>query len=189
MPSSTAGTPNPTTRDARAGRPYDPRVRLLAAPRPSLTTAAAPNVSASPAAASAPTSGGPSIVRTSRAVATSTAESARAFATRQRGFDAERSRRSTRSRRVAGRTHAEREDRTQPAGKAERCEHGRAEERPAARERRDGHHDDRPVSEVGEDCGAEAEPVQEGRDVGREEGAPPVRHLPPQLRHRHAGPQ
>ena len=43
--------------------------------------------------------------------------------------------------------------------------------------------------QVREEPGPEAEPVQERRDVRREERAPPVRHLPPQLRHRHGRPQ
>ena len=97
MPSSTAGTPNPASPVAPGRRPYDPSVRPHAARRASLATAAAPNVNASPAAASAPTSEGPSILRSSRTVATSTTESASAFATRQRALDAERSRRSTRA--------------------------------------------------------------------------------------------
>ena len=97
MPSSTVGTANPTTRDAPGRRPYDPSVRLHAARRASLATAAAPNVSASAAAATSPTSDGPSIVRTSRIIATSTIESARAFANRRPPIDAKRSRRSTRA--------------------------------------------------------------------------------------------
>ena len=154
-----------------------------------LAIAAAPNVSASAAPASAPTVR-PAVDRSDRRKRGDQHRDERDPVREAPAAPRRRSPQPVDQRRtVARRAHAEREHRPETSRQAERCQQCRPHERMPARHRGHRHDDERPVTEIGEDPGSEADPVQERRDVGREERAPPIRHLPAELRHRHRDPE
>jgi hypothetical protein len=87
---------------------------------------------------------------------------------------------------LLARPGTERHAGAEPTREAERADEDGTRRGTSARDRRGGDDHERPVGQVREEAHAETDAVQEGRRSEREEGPPPIGHLTPHLRHRHA---